>query len=296
MKQPLVNWDALMEMARPMPQVPKDGKGPKGMPKSGYGGWDEQAELYDMMVKMESEYTPLQIACLPITKEDTVLDVCCGTGRLVVPVAQIAKSVTGLDASSKMLEHCKTHAEEAGLSNVTTQYLDWDEAEAGKNVEKHDIVIASRNMALQDPVKLSSFANKWVGIIIWSFGAPPIPAIRGKLFKGLDDSNHVGHRPPMGMMGVGDRRLGNNVWYNRIYDLGYEVNMRVVEDGYKRVFASRDDAYAELAKLRSEEIPNDKMEIYKSNVDEFLSENNGETTFFAPTESIVLWWKPERTE
>ena len=58
-------------------------------------------------------------------------------------------------------------------------------------------------------------------------------------------------------------------------------------------YASREEAYADLRKLR-EEIDETKIDVFRANVDKFLTENpDGTVTYLAKTKSIVLWWKPE---
>lgn len=48
-----------------------------------------------------------------------VLDFGCGVGRLVVPFAQIADDVVGLDVSESMLNEAKKNCEELSLGNVS---------------------------------------------------------------------------------------------------------------------------------------------------------------------------------
>jgi tRNA/tmRNA/rRNA uracil-C5-methylase (TrmA/RlmC/RlmD family) len=80
--------------------------------------WDDNAAFYDQMAKMEAIFTLNQINCFDTDPSDTVLDVGCGPGRIAVPMARRAKSVTAMDSSSKMLGYCLKNAEEAGLTNV----------------------------------------------------------------------------------------------------------------------------------------------------------------------------------
>lgn len=48
-----------------------------------------------------------------------VLDFGCGTGRLVIPFAAVAREVVGLDVSASMLAEARRNCEAAGLGNVT---------------------------------------------------------------------------------------------------------------------------------------------------------------------------------
>lgn len=86
-----------------------------------------------------------------------------------------------------------------------------------------------------------------------------------------------------------DRRIGYNIFYNKVYDMGYDPNCRILDDGYYAVYASREDAYADLKILSDQEIVEEAR--YRANVDRFLTENvDGTITFLHKTRSFVLWW------
>ena len=53
--------------------------------------------------------------CLPKNKEAKILELCCGTGRLTVPIAKAGYNICGVDYTSSMLEQAKVKASEAGL-------------------------------------------------------------------------------------------------------------------------------------------------------------------------------------
>ena len=72
------------------------------------------ANIYD---GMNTGLTDLQFykRWLPKGKEARILELCCGTGRLTVPIAQDGYDLTGLDYTSSMLDQAKIKASEAGL-------------------------------------------------------------------------------------------------------------------------------------------------------------------------------------
>src|SRR5919109_1183279 len=53
--------------------------------------------------------------------EDTVLDVACGPGLIVVAFARVVKHATGIDLTPAMLERARAYAAEQGVTNVTWQ-------------------------------------------------------------------------------------------------------------------------------------------------------------------------------
>jgi ubiquinone/menaquinone biosynthesis C-methylase UbiE len=52
---------------------------------------------------------------LPKNKDAKILELCCGTGRLTLPIAKDGYNICGVDYTSSMLEQAKVKASEAGL-------------------------------------------------------------------------------------------------------------------------------------------------------------------------------------
>ena len=52
---------------------------------------------------------------LPKNKEAEILELCCGTGRLTIPIAKDGYSICGVDYTPSMLEQAKMKAIEAEL-------------------------------------------------------------------------------------------------------------------------------------------------------------------------------------
>jgi SAM-dependent methyltransferase len=292
-QKPLINWDEFEKMlfrrmGPPPGAGPGKGGGKRGRPGPGrgIGGWDKMAANYNRMIHMEGRFTLEQVNCFDTAPTDTALDIGCGPGRVTMKMAARAKSVTALDASPKMLEFCEANCKAEGLTNVRTMLCDWEDEKSAKKIGKHDIVIASRSPAMADIERLASLARKYVVLIIWANGGPCIPQIIGALFEGADgDGDARPHMPPR------DRRVGNNILYNKVYDLGYDPNVRIVDDGFEKTFKSRDEAYKDLLRL-GRDVKNVDMDIFRSNVDRYLTEKeDGSVDFLAGTKTMVLWFR-----
>ena len=52
---------------------------------------------------------------LPGNKAADILELCCGTGRLTIPIAKDGYNISGVDYTSSMLEQARLKASEAGL-------------------------------------------------------------------------------------------------------------------------------------------------------------------------------------
>lgn len=74
--QGLVNWKALhdLKFASLMRRLPQE-KGDDKKAKGGGVNWDEVANMYNEMTRMEARSTAQAISLLPIEPEDSVLDV-----------------------------------------------------------------------------------------------------------------------------------------------------------------------------------------------------------------------------
>jgi SAM-dependent methyltransferase len=72
------------------------------------------ANLYDGLNTFLSDL-PFYKKWLPKKKDAKILELCCGTGRLTLPIAKDGYSICGVDYTSSMLEQAKVKASEAGI-------------------------------------------------------------------------------------------------------------------------------------------------------------------------------------
>ena len=73
------------------------------------------AQIYDGMNTHLSDL-PFYKKWLPKNKDARTLELCCGTGRLTIPIAMDGHDISGVDFTSSMLEEAKVKAAEKGLS------------------------------------------------------------------------------------------------------------------------------------------------------------------------------------
>jgi SAM-dependent methyltransferase len=98
----------------------------------------------------KDDYISKMLDRIQVKPEWSILDMGCGPGTLAIPLAAKAKRITALDISSEMLNHLKTNADKAGLSNIDYLNYSWQEAFAAKLVGEHDVVVASRSLMSGD--------------------------------------------------------------------------------------------------------------------------------------------------
>ena len=269
----LVNWVEIQKRVMRMPVMAEKDPGEF---------WGKSAFMYDKMSKLETDYTSNQLDTIILDAADSVLDVGCGPGRLAVPIAKRVARVTAIDASEEMLRNCKKNAQEQGLTNITTKVLDWKKAVVGKDIEKHDIVIASRSVGLSDLVKLNSAANKYVFVLSFA-QSPSLKEVQMSFFEGISEEK----LPDVRM----NRMFGYNILFNILYDLGIDPNLRVVKDGFTRDYVSRQEAYDDLRQLG--EVKKEQEPIFRKNIDKYLIEQpDGGVKFLRETKTYIMWWEP----
>lgn len=85
--------------------------------------WASHADEYDAAI---ADYHQLLLELAAIRRDDTVLDIGCGTGQTTRDAARLASagSAVGVDLSSAMLDVARARAEQAGLANVSFLHAD----------------------------------------------------------------------------------------------------------------------------------------------------------------------------
>lgn len=103
------------------------------------GGEAFVAELYGQVQRhMDRDFAPSR-----------VLDFGCGVGRLVLPFARRAKEVVGVDIAPAMLERCRTHASDHGLTNIRLVQSDDDLLEVDDGFDLVNSYIVLQHIPVQ---------------------------------------------------------------------------------------------------------------------------------------------------
>lgn len=242
--------------------------------------WGPFAKMYDKMSRLEKSFTKNQIDVLDFKETDVVLDIGCGTGRLSIPIAKRVKKVISMDVSSNMLEYAKKYAEEEGVENIEFHKLNWHDYELVKKLEPPDVVVVSRTEALGDIEKLNNLAKRRIYMLCFANG-PSLREVQLDLFKGVEgnpqfESNYK-------------RELGYNVDFNKVYDMGIDVSIVIVKDGFTKEYNSKAEAYMDLKSLGV--LDPSQESIFQANVNKYLEEtSNGKIRFLRKTSSYVMWW------
>ena len=108
---------------------------------------------------------------------------------------------------------------------------------------------------------------------------PSLKTFWQDFLKGIKDENEIGHS---------DRRFGYNFIFNIVYDMGANPNLKIIDTIFERDFASLEEAFSYFRFVG--EIAPEKEEIYKRNVEKYLTKTNDGYKFKRATKSYLIWW------
>lgn len=133
------------------------------------GFWDVFAETYtsEPQGNMPGRITEWLRETGVLNPDSDVLEIGSGPGTYSFPFAAVAKSVTCLDSSAKMLERLEEKAESGRINNIETVNGDWNSFDPGR---KWDVVAATLCSFMGTPEsldKMDSVADKHCVMVSW---------------------------------------------------------------------------------------------------------------------------------
>ncbi len=133
--------------------------------------WDKTAPQFRRWMELD-DYPMKLMQHVKLSPEWSLLDIGCGTGAVSIPTAKKAARVTALDISGEMLKILKRDAVSQHLSNISCMHRSWNDVVVGKDIEPHDVVVASISMGREPDIqsaleKIDSAALKYVYITVW---------------------------------------------------------------------------------------------------------------------------------
>jgi ubiquinone/menaquinone biosynthesis C-methylase UbiE len=227
---------------------------------------------------------------IKLDSDSTVLDVGCGAGLLAIPMAKKCKCVTALDASSEMLKYLAQNASCEGVTNITPIHKQFENVTIGKDLGKHDIVIASRSMGLEHDLrkflKNMDEAAKKRAYAIWSVGKRTFDI---GLYKAID-------RP------YGETRT-YTVIYNLLHQMGVFANIEIFEcQPMSMSYNSIADALSILSHRfermgKNKELNKKEKTRLKKYLEETLTKTSEGTLTFVDKHTAhqaLMWWEKKQ--
>jgi predicted TPR repeat methyltransferase len=251
--------------------------------------WDKRADRFNKRIDRvnsdgekldKDDYISKMLSHIETSPEDTLLDIGCGPGTLAIPLAKKVKSVTGLDISSEMLKHLKENADKTGISNIKYINCSWDDAAVGKDVEPHDIVVASRSLGPLDlkesMLKLASAARKAVYFTLPVVHLP----FDWEVYQAI---------------GRNERKHPSYIYvFNTLYQMGINANLEILYSKIRVKFSSIEEAIDDLQWRTTPFTANEKGEM-KKYLEKRFSEQKDPPVFKHEGYSkwALIWWKTE---
>ena len=191
--------------------------------------WNDGAEQWERRSAQELDFAQKQVDALDrITADTTVLDVCCGTGPLTIPLLHKAKHVTAFDFNENMLGFVRKKAEEAGRTNLDFLQGNFNTVEPGKDFAPADVAVTRHSPAQGNILKFSRFATKYCYSLCMVYApkdAMPLPGRGGggRWLRSSDERLNTTARPD-------GRRYGLNISFNLLYEAGANPELRYVTE------------------------------------------------------------------
>lgn len=139
--------------------------------------WDGRAHSFPADARA-SDYALRFIELAGLRAGERVFDMGCGTGALALPLARAGHPVVAADFSGGMLARLSEVAVQAGLANIETLQMSWEDDWEARGVKPRsaDVCVASRSIATADLrdslLKLTDVARRRVCITLTTGSSP----------------------------------------------------------------------------------------------------------------------------
>lgn len=241
--------------------------------------WDRMAPQFRRWMDVD-DYPAKLMRNIKLKKEWSVLDIGCGAGAAAIPAAKKAAHVTALDISGEMLKILRQDAEKQSLSNITCIRRSWDSVKVGKDIEPHDVVIASRSVGRTPDLhnaleKIDGAALKYVYLTAWGGGErghnKGVREALGKPYRDVPDYIYI---------------------FNMLHRMGISPNVVQLACHSRLIYASLDDAI-ESCKLGIGPLTIEEERLARDYLDRTLirhGDGSREIPDNRPVWSLI-WWK-----
>ena len=239
--------------------------------------WDDRVDRFEEMIRRGNR-AGMIMEKIEIEPDYTVLDIGAGPGTVAVPLAKVVKGVTAVEPSNGMLSRLNENASKEKLANITCINKKWEDVELRKDIEEHDIVIASHSLLMKDIrsalSKMDDTARKCVYLFVV---AGRRKNARGSLFSALF---HKGKPGP------------DYIYlYNILYQMGIYANVDIINADHNMQFPDLDAAVQHYKKwMDISEKDEEKLRLYLT---ENLVEEDGVLWSRHKLRTAMIWWRKE---
>lgn len=241
--------------------------------------WSKKARAFAKRTSL-SEYADIIMDRMHPAPEWTVLDVGSGPGTLALPLARRVRKVTAMDYSAEMLALLKQRAAAENLVNIEAVEAAWEDDWQKIGLTPHDVVIASRSLAVDDLAAALTKMNRWAR-------------------KAVFVADRVGETPfdPQAFAAVGRKfSPGPDYIYavNILYQLGIRARVDFISLQPVVILASREEALASYAWMFDGLTPGEEIKL-AAYIDSKLTKTDGGQFRLErhPAQWALIYWQKE---
>lgn len=247
--------------------------------------WDRRARLFNKRVMKNKRRANDQVAIIGLTPAETVLDMGAGTGRLALPMACQARSVTALDQSAGMLACLQENMAAEGIGNIRCIQKSWQDV-ALDELEPHDVVVSSNSLGVYDLKealsKMNALAKRAVYIFTFSDGKRDDGL---RLFLKDSREGKKGGWHGRGEVGPADYL----VMYNLLADMGILADIKMMNWQSDEHYASLDEAVAEWKEMH--EVPDEKDPLLREFLSQRLTKDGSGLCMHRSHSQVLISWQ-----
>ncbi|MDD4652819.1 MAG: class I SAM-dependent methyltransferase [Methanothrix sp.] len=252
--------------------------------------WDSRARLFNKRVMKNREWAKSQVAILGLTPSETVLDMGAGTGRLALPLARQAKSVTALDQSAGMLACLQENMAAEGIGNIRCIQKSWNDVSLDE-LEPHDVVLSSNSLGVYDLkealTKMDALAKRAVYIFTFSDGKRD-DGLRQFLRENRDGESTDGKRGSWhGRSEIGPASY--LVIYNLLAEMGILADIKMMNWQSDVHYASLDEAVAEWKEMH--EVPDEKDQQLREFLSQRMTKDGSGLCMHRSHRQVLISWQ-----
>ena len=246
--------------------------------------WDLRADEFNAIIDKKGDKDDLinyLISKDAVNIESNVLDIGCGAGKYLLEFAKVAKNITGIDISPKMISYAQSNVRNKNYNNVEFKITPWQ----GLNIDelqwknKYDLVFASMTPAINSKENLIKMNEASRKVCFMSGFVYRKDSVRDELVRRIVGINNK-------------KRYENNIYYafNILWNMGIypEIVYKDVEWNKKINIKQAIEMYTLL--LQKYNLNN---EFIKQQVEEHLEEINinGEIEENINAKIAWMFWK-----